>query len=169
MNVITAIANLKPVQRTVTRLAKNTTRVSYENGIRQSREICNLQIFKKHFPAIFGGWFGLFYGINIYNSKGIPKERKNPLFLNIIINTILGVLGGYLFTSAIKKYSDRLLDKCDIVLANHPEKELIKNGLKSVAPQLGFIFAFRLVAPVIATYLAGKANKFLGKHKKTDS
>jgi len=144
--------------------------LSQEITTKSGEKILRLNKLQKHLPGILGLWITGFYAQSILNNKDIPKERKTPLFINNLFCGAVGVSAGYGVKAAINKFEERFIPRFEKVLQKQglPPKDiekLSKVGLHhSLIPLLAFSFAFRYLAPVIATPLADKVNKFLIKH-----
>ncbi|OGH95689.1 MAG: hypothetical protein A2039_06055 [Candidatus Melainabacteria bacterium GWA2_34_9] len=144
--------------------------LSKELTTKSGEKILRLNKLQKHLPGILGLWITGFYAQSILNNKDIPKERKTPLFINNLFCGAVGVSAGYAVKEAINKFEKPFIPRFEKVLEKQglsPDKieKLSKVGLHhSLIPLLAFSFAFRYLAPVIATPLADKVNKFLVKH-----
>ena len=144
--------------------------LSKEITTKSGEKILRLNKLQKHLPGVLGLWITGFYAQSILNNKDIPKERKTPLFINNLFCGAVGVSAGYGVKAAINKFEERFIPRFEKVLEKQglsPDKieKLSKVGLHhSLIPLLAFSFAFRYLAPVIATPLADKVNKFLIKH-----
>lgn len=128
-----------------------------------------LNKLKKHLPGILGLWLTGFYAQSILNNKDIPKERKTPLFINNLFCGAFGTFAGYYVAAAMNKFNNHFVPRFEKVLEKQkiPTERItdLKGALKrSLIPLVAFTFAFRYLAPVIATPLADKVNKFLIKH-----
>jgi len=128
-----------------------------------------LNKLKSHLPGILGLWVTGFYAQSILNNKDIPKERKTPLFINNIFCGAFGTGAGYYVAAAMNKFNEHFVPRFETVLEKQKVSteriKDLKGALKhSLIPLVAFTFAFRYLAPVIATPLADKVNKYLIKH-----
>jgi len=125
----------------------------------------NISSLRKHLPAVFGLWISGFYIQNTIRSKAIPEERKTPLVINTLFTGAVGAAGGYAINGAVTKFADALTPRFEKFIASHPEKEVFKTGFKAIVKAISFTFAFRYLAPVLATPVADVVNKYLIRNK----
>jgi len=155
------IENTKVVRKIEDYLTKET--------VSSGKKMMKLNVLQKHLPGILGLWTTAFYAQSILKNKDIPKERKTPLSINNLFCGAVGTAAGYYVVAAMKKFTQNFLPKFKEVLKKQKldaEKigKLTHAMEHSLIPLLAFSFAFRFLAPVIATPLANKVNNFLIKH-----
>lgn len=133
----------------------------------------NIKVYDKVdklLPTVLGLWIGGFY---LYKTAkaDIPKERKQTLFLNNLITSSIGVVGGLSLGKVLDNLKGTMIDKLETSFVKDVEKglisksrlQLIKTGTKAAIPLATTSFAFRYLAPVIATPLADVSTKALKK------
>lgn len=143
---------------------------------------------KKHLPNALAVYITGIQGINIIKSKDIPKERKTPLFINLLFGSVFSLTGSYMLCNSIQNFKNSVIDKFEDVI-NFKEKKIsnnlaqkirriyyteknilnidkvnkMKGGLNAAVPIIIAALMFRFIGPVIATPVADKVNNFLIK------
>lgn len=130
----------------------------------------NFYRVKKHAPVVIGAWVASFYVLNTVKSKDIPSERKPPLIISTVITDLFGMTFGYVLNSWIEDF----MKVMEPVYKKSIEDEKLKytlgqqktlmQGFKAIVPLFAFTLSLRFLAPVLATPIADKFNKFLIKH-----
>ena len=99
-------------------------------------------------------------------SKKIKQERKKPLIYNSAISTGLCIAGGYALNSALKKPEEKFIHKFKEANRNLPDIEKYIEGIKIAKPVLILGGIYYILIPVIATFLADRADNGIGDIKK---
>lgn len=161
--VVTRFARLKSVDKFVKWSCK-----PYQK--KDGEMVTNFYRVKKHAPAAIGAWFAAFYVLNTLKSKEIPPERKTPLAINTVINDLFGMTFGYVLNNGIEKFMNAMQPVFEEAIKDKKYKYALEQqktllqGFKAIVPLFAFTFSLRFMAPVMATPLADKVNKFLIKH-----
>lgn len=159
--------NFSPIRKAVDWAAKPVMKAGKEVIKPDGKTpLYNLDVLKKHLPGIVGMYISGFYILNTITSKGIPDENKMPLVINNIFCGVAATAGGYLAMPFVNGFSSKLSERVATVLKDKVAPEVVKGYQKGLSSMVGlavFTVMFRYLAPVFATPVADKINKFLIK------
>ena len=104
------------------------------------------------------------FAVRTMKSNKIDKERKKPLIYNNLISTGISVAGGYSIDKAVKKGTDKFIDKFKQINRDNPKLAKYVEGINILRPTIIFATIYYGILPAISTYIADKTD-----NKKTNS
>ena len=107
------------------------------------------------------------YRIN--QSSGIKDNRKKALIYNNIISTAITLVGGYAIDSAIKKRTEKFIEKFKIINAGDPKITKYVEGINILRPAIIFAAIYYGILPMFSTFMGEKIDKYIEKHSTEKS
>ena len=104
------------------------------------------------------------FALRTMKSTKIDKDRKKPLIYNNLISTGISVAGGYSIDKAVKKGTDKLIDKFAKANKDNPKLSKYIEGINILRPTLIFAAIYYGILPAISTFIADKTD-----NKKTET
>ena len=99
-------------------------------------------------------------------NKEIKENRKKTLMYNSAIATGLSVTGGYAMDRALKKPTERFIEKFKAANKNSPKLDKYVEGINIAKPVLILGTMYYVIIPFISTFLADRAGKSPQSAKK---
>lgn len=158
LNILKSIANTKAVSK-----FEKWALTQKPDKKSPTGEILNYEKLQNAYPITVMTFGAVVQSVFLYREKEIPKERRIPLVLNNSINAVMSLIGGLLLNKSVNKYTDKVVERANVLYEHHPNKAILINGIKTAIPFIIPAILFRYVCPVLATPLADKANNFLVK------
>lgn len=158
-SLLTNLYNTKTAQKYADWALKSKDIV--QNG--KTKSVSNYDKLQKYVPIAFMAWIALAQSFFISKNKEMPKERKVPLMLNEIFSCAMGVVASLLLSGPISKLTEKFIDRAEIIYKENPQKEILRNGIKTAIPAAITVTLFQYVFPVIATPMATQATAYLKK------
>ncbi len=106
------------------------------------------------------------FALRTMNSKKIDKERKKPLVYNNLISTGISVTAGYSIDKAVKKGTDKFIDKFSELNKGNPKLAKYIEGINILRPTLIFAAVYYGLLPAVSTFLAEKIDNISAKNKE---
>jgi len=101
-------------------------------------------------------------------NKDIKEDRKKTLIYNSAIATGLSVSRGYILDRALKKPTERFIEKFKAANKNSPKLDKYVEGIKVAKPILILGGTYYIIIPFISTFLADRVGKNKQSAKKVN-
>lgn len=98
------------------------------------------------------------FALQTIKSKKIDKERKKPLIFNNLISTGISVAGGYSIDKAVKKGTDKFIDKFSRINKDNPKLPKYIEGINILRPVAIFAVLYYGIIPAISAFIADKTD-----------
>lgn len=99
------------------------------------------------------------FALKTMKSEKIDKNRKKPLIYNNLISTGISVVGGYSIDKAVKKGTDKFIDRFKQINKDNPKLAKYIEGINILRPTVIFAAIYYGILPAISTYIADKTDK----------
>ena len=98
------------------------------------------------------------FALRTMKSEKIDKDRKKPLIVNNLISTGISVAGGYSIDKAVKKGTDKFIDKFARINKDNPKLAKYIEGINILRPTIIFAAIYYGILPIISTFIADKTD-----------
>ena len=126
----------------------------------------NADFFNNTLPLMETGVCTAFYMLHTEQQKDIPREQKNVLQYQNVLNCVAGVALGGLLNRKVTKFINKLTPKLNKEII--PDVHKVEAGIKILGPTVVVATLMRIVSPTVTALISTKIEDTKRAKRKLD-
>lgn len=114
----------------------------------------NVDFWNNTLPLIETSTCTAFYMLNTETQKDLPRDQKNILQYQNILNCVAGVWLGGMFNKKVTKFINKLTPKLNKDLIKDVHK--VEAGVKILGPTVIMAMLMRVISPTVTAFVSTK-------------